>query len=103
MISPKIHYIYQMYVQIVVIEKKIGTKLLGYFIKQMEKAGYNQFALDCLLHNLCVKNLYHGFMFKEMKEVIGYDGTDHSKVEAVSMLRKKGAYLLEEFKQKWKK
>lgn len=78
--------------------KKIGTKLLGYFIKQMEKAGYNQFALDCLLHNLRAKNLYHGFMFKEMKEIIGFDGTDHSKIEVVSMLRKKGAYLPEEFK-----
>lgn len=69
--------------------KKIGTKLLGYFIKQMEKAGYNQFTLDCLLHNLRAKNLYHGFMFKEMKEIIGFDGTGHSKVEVVSMLRKK--------------
>lgn len=64
----------------------------------MEKAGYNQFTLDCLLHNLRAKNLYHGFMFKEMKEIIGFDGTDHSKVEVISTLWKKGAYLPEEFK-----
>lgn len=69
--------------------KKIGTKLRGYFIKQMEKVGYNQFALDCLLHNLRAKNSYHGFMFGEIKQIIGFDGTDHSKVEVVSMLRKK--------------
>lgn len=60
----------------------------------MEKAGYNQFALECLFHNLRVKNLYHGFMFGEIKQIIGFDGTDH----VVSILRKKGAYLLEEFK-----
>lgn len=85
------------------LQRKNGTKLLGYFIKQMEKVGYNQFALDCLLHNLRAKNQYHGFMFKEMKKIIGFDGTDHSKVEVLSMLRKKGACLPEEFKQKWEK
>jgi len=78
--------------------KHIGTKMLGYFITQMEKAGFNSFGLDCLLHNLRAKNLYHSFMFKEMKEIIGFDGTDHSKIEVVSMLRKKGAYLPEEFR-----
>lgn len=77
--------------------KKIGTKLLGYFLTQMEKAGYDKFALDCLLHNLRAKNLYHSFGFKEMKEIVGFDGTDESKVEVVSMLRKKGDYLPKEF------
>lgn len=77
--------------------KKIGTKLLGYFLTQMEKTGYDEFALDCLLHNLRAKNLYHSFGFKEMKEIVGFDGTDESKVEVVSMLRKKGDYLPKEF------
>lgn len=77
--------------------KKIGTKLLGYFLTQMEKTGYDKFALDCLLHNLRAKNLYHSFGFKEMKEIVGFDGTNESKVEVVSMLRKKGDYLPKEF------
>lgn len=77
--------------------RQIGTKLLGYFLTQMEKAGYDKFALDCLLHNLRAKNLYHSFGFKEMKEIVGFDGTDESKVEVVFMLRKKGNYLPKEF------
>ena len=76
--------------------KRIGTKLLGYFISQMEKAGFNRFALDCLLHNLQAKNLYHALGFKEMKLTHGFTG-DNSTVEVVSFLRKKGAYLPEEF------
>ena len=48
--------------------KSIGTKLLGYFISQMEEVGFENFALDCLLHNLIAKNLYHSFSFREMKE-----------------------------------
>lgn len=77
--------------------KKIGSKLIGYWISQMEEKGYNRFALDCLLHNLRAKNLYHSMGFKEMKEIVGFDGTDHSHVEVVSFLRKKGAYYPEEF------
>lgn len=80
--------------------KSIGTNLLGYFISQMEVAGFDKFALDCLLHNLRAKNLYHNFSFKEMKEIVGFDGTENSKVEVVSMLRKKGSYLPEEFQTK---
>lgn len=76
--------------------KKIGTKLLGYYIGQMEKAGFNKFALDCLLHNLPAKNLYHGLGFKEMKLMDGFTGND-SSVEVVCFLRKKGTYLPEEF------
>jgi len=76
--------------------KNIGTKLLGYFISQMEKAGYEKFALDCLLHNLQAKNLYHGLGFREMKLISGFSGDD-TKIEVVSFLRKKGAYLPEEF------
>lgn len=78
--------------------KHIGTRLLGYFIRQMENAGFETFALDCLLHNLRAKNLYHNFGFREIKEIVGFDGTENSKVEVVSMLRKKGEYLPEEFK-----
>ena len=77
--------------------KRIGTKILGHYITQMEKAGWQEFALDCLLHNLRAKNLYHSFGFKEMKEIVGFDGTDHSTVEVVSFLRKKGDYLPYEF------
>jgi len=77
--------------------KKIGSKLLGYFISQMEDVGYDTFSLDCLLHNLRAKNLYHSMGFKEMKEIVGFDGTDHSKVEVVSFLRKQGNYYPEEF------
>lgn len=76
--------------------KKIGTKLLGYYISQMEKAGFNKFALDCLLHNLQAKNLYHSLGFREMKLMNGFSGDD-SIVEVVSFFRKKGAYLPEEF------
>lgn len=76
--------------------KRIGTKLLGYFIGQMEKVGFDKFALDCLLHNLQAKNLYHGLGFKEMKLIDGFSG-DNSKVEVVSFLRKKGDYMPEEF------
>ncbi len=77
--------------------KKIGHYLLGYFISQMEKQGYETFTLDCLLHNLRARNLYHSFFFKEMELYIGFDGTDTSKVEAVRMLRKHGTYMPEEF------
>ena len=77
--------------------KRIGSKLIGYFISQMEERRFNTFALDCLLHNLRAKNLYHSMGFKEMKEIVGFDGTDHSDVEVVSFLRKKGAYYPEEF------
>lgn len=77
--------------------KHIGTRLLGYFLSQMEEQGYDKFYLDCLLHNLRARNLYHSFSFREMKEVVGFDGTDSSKVEVVAMLRKKGAYLPKDF------
>ena len=76
--------------------RKIGTKLLGYYIKQMEKEGFNKFALDCLLHNLPANNLYHSLGFREMKLINGFDGKG-GKVDVVSFLRKKGAYLPEEF------
>ena len=32
--------------------KRIGTKLLGYFLSQMELAGHKSYSLDCSLHNL---------------------------------------------------
>ena len=76
--------------------KRIGTNLLGYFISQMEKVGYNQFALDCLLHNLPAKNLYHSMGFKEMKLFNGFSG-DNRTIDVVSFFRKKGNYMPEEF------
>jgi len=76
--------------------KRIGTNMLGYFISQMEEVGFDKFALDCLLHNLPAKNLYHGLGFREMKLINGFTGDD-SKLDVVSFLRKKGAYLPEEF------
>jgi len=77
--------------------KKIGTKLMGYFISQMEKSGFNKFALDCLLHNLPAKNLYHSMGFKEMKLIDGFSGNENKVVEVVCFFRKKGNYLPEEF------
>lgn len=78
--------------------QKIGTKLMGHFIKNMEKAGFDKYSLDCLLHNLRAKNLYHSMGFKEIKEIVGFDGTDNSQVEVVNFVRHKGNYLPEEFK-----
>lgn len=77
--------------------KKIGTHLLGYYISQMEKAGFNSFSLICPLHNLRAKNLFHHFGFNEIVELAGFDGTTHSNYEVVSMVRKKGEYLPEEY------
>ena len=77
--------------------KKIGTRLLGYFISQMEKVGFNRFELDCLLHNLPAKNLYHSLGFREMKLLEGFNGNENKTIEVVNFLRKKGAYLPEEF------
>lgn len=76
--------------------KQIGTKLFGYFISQMQRAGFKKFKLDCLLHNLQAKNLYHSLGFKEMKLTTGFSGSDKI-VEVVCFFRKKGAYLPEEF------
>lgn len=76
--------------------KKIGTKLLGYFISKMEENGFDRFELDCLLHNLPAKNLYHSLGFREMKLMDGFTGSDDI-VEVVCFLRKKGAYLPDEF------
>lgn len=43
------------------------------------------------------KNQMYCFGFREMKEIVGFDGTDHSNVEVVSFLRKKSDYLPYEF------
>ena len=77
--------------------KGLGTRLVGYYLGQMEKAGFEEFAVDCLLHNLRARNLYHNLGFIELAEYTGFDGTDHSTVEAVSMRRRQGAYLPTEF------
>ena len=82
--------------------RKIGTKLLGHFISYMEKAGFENYRLDCLLHNLRAKNLYHGLGFKEMEEVKGFGGYVKEPVEVVVFKRHKGDYLPEEFQKKEK-
>lgn len=79
--------------------KKIGTRLLRTFIKGMEREGYESFRLDCLLHNLRAKNLYHSFGFKEMEEVTGFNGYSDKDVEVVVFKRHKGDYLPEEFQK----
>lgn len=73
--------------------KKIGTKLLGYFIYLTDKHGYDEYRLDCLLHNLRAKNLYHTLGFKEITEITGFDGTNHSKVEVVSFKKLPKDYM----------
>ncbi len=75
----------------------IGRKLLGHFIGNMENVGYNSFKLDCLLHNLRAKNLYHGLGFKEMEETQGF--TWEMPIELVVFVRHKGEYLAEEFQK----
>ena len=80
--------------------RRIGTKLLGHFISNMEKVGFENYRLDCLLHNLRAKNLYHGLGFKEMEEVEGFRGYVKNPVEVVVFKRHKGDYLPGEFQKK---
>lgn len=79
--------------------RKIGTKLLGHFIGHMEKAGFENYRLDCLLHNLRAKNLYHSLGFKEMEEVKGFGGYVKEPIEVVVFKRHKGDYLPGEFQR----
>lgn len=78
--------------------KKIGSHLLGYFISQMEKNGFNSFKANCLLYDLRGKNLLHSFGFKEIEIIKGIETNFNPKLEVVSMYRKKENYLPEEFK-----
>ena len=78
--------------------KRIGTVMLGNFVKLMEKAGYNTIEFDCLLHNVRAKNLYHSLGFKEMYTGIGFNGTENpTEPEIVFFRRKTGDSLLGEF------
>ena len=79
--------------------RRIGTKLLGHFISNMEKAGFENYRLDCLLHNLRAKNLYHSLGFKEMEEVKGFTGYVDGTVDVVVFKRHKGDYLPDEFQK----
>lgn len=79
--------------------RRIGTKLLGHFISNMERAGFKDYRLDCLLHNLRAKNLYHSLGFKEMEEVKGFGGYVKDPIEVVVFKRHKGDYLPEEFQK----
>ena len=78
--------------------KRIGSKLLGHFIKNMEVAGFENYRLDCLLHNLRAKNLYHSLGFKEMEEVKGFGGFAMPP-EVVVFKRHKGDDLPDEFQK----
>jgi len=79
--------------------KRIGTVMLGNFIKLMEQAGYDTIEFDCLLHNVRAKNLYHSLGFKEMYTGIGFNGTENpTEPEIVFFKRKTGDSLLGEFK-----
>ena len=78
--------------------QKIGTRLASYFIGQMEDSGYEEFVLDCLVHDLRAKNLFHKLKFKEIGEKTGFNGTDNSNVDLVTMKRKKGEYLPTDYK-----
>ncbi len=82
--------------------RRIGTKLLGHFISNMEKAGFENYRLDCLLHNLRAKNLYHSLGFKEMEEVKGFAGYFDGTVDVVVFKRHKGDYLPQEFQKEEK-
>lgn len=77
--------------------KRIGTNLLGYYISQMGKAGFEDFKTVCPIHNLKAKNLFHRFGFNEIVELVGFDGSYQPTVEVVTMHRKKGEYLPEEY------
>ncbi len=78
--------------------RKIGTKLLGHFISNMERAGFDRFRLDCLLHNLRAKNLYHSLGFKEVEDLLDFGGYGPD-VEIVTFKRHKGDFLPEEFQK----
>ena len=82
--------------------RRIGSKLLGHFISNMERAGFENYRLDCLLHNLRAKNLYHNLGFKEMEEVRGFGGYVTDPIEVVVFKRHKGDYLPDEFQKKEK-
>ena len=78
--------------------KRIGTVMLGNFIKLMEGAGYDTIEFDCLLHNVRAKNLYHSLGFKEMYTGIGFNGSENPTYpEIVFFKRKTGDSLLGEF------
>ena len=80
--------------------RRIGSKLLGHFISNMERAGFENYRLDCLLHNLRAKNLYHSLGFKEMEEITGFGGFVKEPIEVVVFKRHKGDYLPEEFQKR---
>ena len=77
--------------------KRIGSRLLKYFIEQMHEAGFDEIGFDCLMHNLRAKNLYHSLGFKEVAEGIGFDGTEHSTVEIVFFKKKSTPYTAKDF------
>ena len=77
--------------------RRIGSRLLKYFIEQMHEVGFEEIGFDCLMHNLRAKNLYHSLGFKEVAEGIGFDGTEHSTVEIVFFKKKSTPYTAKDF------
>ena len=77
--------------------KRIGSRMLSYFIDQMHEEGFDEIGFDCLMHNLRAKNLYHSLGFKEVSEGFGFDGTNYSTVEIVFFKKKASAYTKEDF------
>ena len=81
-------------------EKRVGYRMLKYFIDQMYDAGFDEIGFDCLMHNMRAKNLYHSLGFKETGDGIGFDGTDHSTVEIVFFKKKKSKFTPADFEMK---
>lgn len=77
--------------------RRIGSRLLKYFIEQMHEAGFDEIGFDCLMHNLRAKNLYHSLGFKEVAEGIGFDGTSNSTVEVVFFKKKSTKFVDKDF------
>lgn len=65
----------------------LGRILLGDFIKFHENRGFRRFELDCLAANEPALRLYHDLDFQDVAQGIGFDGTESSQVQTVSLVR----------------
>ena len=96
----KYMYITNICIDVTYREKRIGYRLLKYFIEQMHDVGFDEIGFDCLMHNLRAKNLYHSLGFKEVSEGFGFDGTDNSTVEIVFFFFFKTKFTADDFQMK---
>lgn len=96
-VEKKYMYLVNVAVDVHYRSRRIGSRLLKYFIEQMHEAGFEEIGFDCLMHNLRAKNLYHSLGFKEVSEGIGFDGTEHSTVEIVFFKKKSSPYTPKDF------